>query len=61
MAGHYEVEDFVQLNFNLANGATGSGVWNFSADKSEDVITLSGTRGEFQMSTFGSDPIRLDG
>ncbi len=57
--GHYEVEDFVELNFSLANGATGNGVWNFSTDKSEDVITVMGTKGSFQMSTFGSDPIRL--
>ncbi len=57
--GHYDVEDYVELNFQLANGATGHGLWNFNADQSADVITVTGTRGNFAMSTFGSDPIRL--
>lgn len=57
--GHYDVEDFVELDFTLVNGATGHGLWNFNSDQSADVITVTGTRGNFAMSTFGSDPIRL--
>jgi predicted dehydrogenase len=57
--GLYDVEDRVELRFNLKNGAVGTGAWDFAGKKNTDLITIVGEEGALYLSTFGNDPVRL--
>jgi 1,5-anhydro-D-fructose reductase (1,5-anhydro-D-mannitol-forming) len=61
--GHHlppvDVEDRVVLTFRTANGALGTGSWNFVSHAAEDLISVSGSEGELRLSTFGSEPVEL--
>ena len=58
-AGLYDVEDRVDLRFNLDKGAAGTGTWNFAGKQHADLITITGERGELLLSTFGDGPVRF--
>jgi predicted dehydrogenase len=55
-----DVEDHVELRFETASGARGSGVWNFSSQTSTDLITVVGSLGTLRLSTFGNSPVELE-
>ncbi len=59
LASDHAVEDSVVVQFQTANGALGTGTWNFASYTREDLIEISGTRGRISMSIFGNDPVRL--
>lgn len=60
LAGPYDVEDSVTMQFRAAGGALGTASWNFVSAGSEDTIEIAGTEGRIVMSTFGNEPIRLE-
>lgn len=60
LSGAYDVEDQVAMSFQLAGGATGAATWNFTADRPEDLLEITGTDGSMRMSVFGNHPIVLD-
>lgn len=60
LAGLYDVEDSVAMQFRTSNGALGVASWNFVSAVSEDIIEIAGTNGKILMSTFGNDPVRLE-
>jgi predicted dehydrogenase len=59
VASEYAVEDTVVMTFRTSSGALGTGAWNFASAQSEDVVVISGTRGELRFSTFGDAPVEL--
>jgi 1,5-anhydro-D-fructose reductase (1,5-anhydro-D-mannitol-forming) len=59
LAGVYEVEDGVAMQFRTAQGALGTGTWNFASAVREDIIEITGTDGRISLSTFGNEPVRL--
>jgi predicted dehydrogenase len=56
---HLATEDTVALHFLTADGAPGSGHWNFAAAHREDVIELHGTQGRLRFACFAEEPVRL--
>jgi len=60
LAGIGRVEDVVGLSFRTADGAIGSGLWNFASDYREDRIEFVGTSGRITFSCFGTDPVCLE-
>ena len=58
--GPYLVEDNVTLSFQTVTGACGTAIWNFTADRREDLIEIYGTRGILKISTFGDDPVIVE-
>lgn len=60
LAGRYEVEDGVAMQFRLASGALGTACWNCASAIREDMIQISGTEGRLRMSTFGNEPVQLE-
>ncbi|SFM10284.1 Gfo/Idh/MocA family protein [Salibacterium qingdaonense] len=58
-AGAYPVEDTVSGAFLFENGAAGTGIWNFSSYKKEDVNRIVGTKGEIIFSSFDEKPVTL--
>ena len=58
-SGLYEVEDQVDLQFNLSGGAAGHATWNFVGKQHTDLITIEGASGTLSLSTFGNEPVRL--
>jgi len=60
LAGAYEVEDCVSMIFRTAQGAVGTGYWNFAADRHEDRLTLDGTEGRLSFEIFGTAPLLLE-
>ncbi len=57
LAGPYDVEDSISLQFTARAGALGSAVWNFVAGVYEDIIEITGTDGRISLSTFGNEPV----
>ena len=55
-----DVEDNVVMSFRLASGALGTAAWNFAAAERTDAIAFIGTEGRVSLSTFGSEPVRLE-
>ena len=47
------------MTFRTANGALGTGVWNFVGVRSFDQIEIEGEQGRVAFSTFGHEPITL--
>ncbi len=59
VSGLYAVEDHVDLQFILADGAVGEATWNFFGQKRTDLITIEGASATLKLSTFGNEPVRL--
>lgn len=59
LAAPGNVEDTVAMLFSVANGAAGTGCWTFAGGVRKDQITITGTRGQLCLSTFGNDPLQL--
>jgi 1,5-anhydro-D-fructose reductase (1,5-anhydro-D-mannitol-forming) len=55
--GTYSVEDAVTSCFRFETGATGTGVWNFNADRKADGIVVNGTEGELHLPVFSHAPL----
>lgn len=60
LSGVYDVEDQVAMSFQLAGAAAGAATWNFTADRPEDVLEITGADGSMRMSVFGNEPVALD-
>jgi len=58
-AGLHNVEDRVDLQFNLTDGVTGTATWDFAGKQRTDLIHITGELGTLSLSTFGNKPIRL--
>ena len=58
-SGLYDVEDSVAMTFRTADGALGTGVWNFVGVRGFDLIEVEGEQGRVAFSTFGHEPITL--
>ncbi len=57
--GAYAVEDVTAAAFEFETGSVGTGVWNFNADHSEDLITLTGSEGEIRCPVFSDGGILI--
>lgn len=57
--GLYRAEDAVSACWKFANGALGSGSWNFCGDHREDVVRIVGERGAIEFSVFDESPLKL--
>ena len=51
-AGVYPAEDVTVAAFEFANGALGTGAWNFNAAEKTDVMTFIGSEGELTTPIF---------
>lgn len=58
-SGMYDVEDFVELQFKLDNGAVGAASWDLTPKKFTDLITITGDKGTLLLSGLGNEPVRL--
>ena len=56
----YAAEDMVSGNFLFANGAHGTGIWNFNSTVYQDRTEVVGTKGKLTFSIFGNSSIVLD-
>ena len=54
------VEDRVTMRFVSANGAEGSGSWDFTQGAHQDSIVIRGDGGALSVATFGDTPIELE-
>jgi predicted dehydrogenase len=60
--GAYATEDVTVGAFSFASGITGTGTWNFNADRKTDELILTGTRGEMSTAVFSdADVIVVNG
>lgn len=50
--GLYAAEDVVAACWTFANGAVGSGSWNFGSDRRGDEVQIDGTNGRIVFSVF---------
>ena len=57
--GLYGAEDAVSACWRFANGALGSGSWNFGGDRREDAVEILGQRGAIRFSMFDDVPLQL--
>ncbi len=57
--GLYPAEDAVTAQWMFANGALGSGCWNFATHSHEDKVSIIGEKGEIKFSVFMQAPITL--
>ena len=57
--GLYPAEDVVSAAFAFENGIIGNGIWCFTADRNEDLIEITGERGQISIPTFSADPVVL--
>jgi predicted dehydrogenase len=56
----FDVEDTVAMQFRTATGAPAVALWDFAARVREDRIEIWGAGGRLSLSTFGSEPVRLE-
>lgn len=56
--GLYGATDAVSACWRFANGALGSGSWNFGGDRREDVVEILGQRGAIRFSMFDDVPLQ---
>jgi predicted dehydrogenase len=61
VASSYDVEDGVAMCFRAPDGALGSASWNFAGHGHEDALEITGTEGRLRMSTFGDEPLEIEG
>jgi predicted dehydrogenase len=59
LADSYPAEDTVSGVWKFESGAVGTGMWNFSSYKNEDVNRIVGTKGEIKFSMFDDKPVTL--
>ncbi len=57
---YYEVPDTVAACWHHANGATGTGHWNFAGFGKTDIVTIHGSAGEIGFSVFEDAPLLLE-
>jgi predicted dehydrogenase len=58
--GLYTSMDSVAGSWMYESGVTGSGSWNFGAEKREDVVEIFGDKGKISFSVFEEVPIQLE-
>lgn len=58
--GLYTAKDAVVGNWLHESGITGSGSWNFGAEKREDRVEIYGDKGKITFSVFDEAPIVLE-
>ena len=56
----YPAEDLVVASFRISDDIAGTGVWNFNADRSSDLMRLVGTQGAIAFSLFDDEPIVVE-
>lgn len=56
----YTAKDAVVGNWLHSSGITGSGSWNFGADKREDRLEIYGDKGKITFSVFDEAPVLLE-
>jgi 1,5-anhydro-D-fructose reductase (1,5-anhydro-D-mannitol-forming) len=59
VAGVYDVEDAVAMQFRTRSGGLGTASWNFASAVGDDTIEISGTKGRIIMTCFGNEPVQL--
>jgi len=59
-AGAYPAEDTVAMAFAFGSGVSGTGLWNFCADRREDRVEIVGDGGRLVFATFGDGAIVLE-
>lgn len=59
VATAHDVEDSVAMHFSTPDGALGAATWHFAAQSEEDRLSLIGTAGRVDISTFGNEPVEL--
>lgn len=57
--GLYGADDTVAACWTFANGALGSGSWNFCSDRRGDEVQIDGAKGRIVFSVFDEAPLRL--
>jgi predicted dehydrogenase len=57
--GAYAVEDVTSGAFRFSRGMLGTGIWNFNADRSEDIIVFTGPLGELRTPVFTDGDVVL--
>lgn len=55
--GLYRAEDAVSACWRFSSGVTGSGSWNFGADRRRDVVEITGALGTIRFSVFDDVPV----
>lgn len=55
----YQAEDAVSACWKFANGALGSGSWNFGGDHRKDEVQIIGAKGTISFSVFDEVPLKL--
>lgn len=58
----YQADDIVTANFSVGNNILCTGAWCFTTGKinQKEIITITGSRGKIEFSTFGNSPIIVD-
>jgi predicted dehydrogenase len=56
-AGAYAAEDVTAGAFRFSAGMTGTGMWNFNADRSRDTIVCTGPLGELSTPVFADGDV----
>lgn len=59
LASPHAVEDNVVMHFRTEQGVPGTASWNFASALREDKISIQGTEGVLELSTFGNEPVTL--
>ncbi|WP_226582727.1 Gfo/Idh/MocA family protein [Halobacillus litoralis] len=59
LSADYPAEDTVSGTWEFDSGVVGTGLWNYSSYKNEDMNRIVGTKGEIQFSTFDHQPVKL--
>ncbi|MFT4692517.1 MAG: 1,5-anhydro-D-fructose reductase (1,5-anhydro-D-mannitol-forming) [Limisphaerales bacterium] len=59
IAGLYDVEDTVSLNWTWASGTPGSAEFQFSGNADRDEFVFEGEKGSLRAACFDTTPIRL--
>ena len=55
----YKAEDAAVACFRFAEGALGTGSWNFAACFAEENVEIIGERGKIEFAVFEEKPVRL--
>ncbi len=58
-AGAYQAEDAVTLSLMWENGLIGTGIYAYSTDHTEELVTVYGNKGEVSMGFFRGSPVIL--
>lgn len=58
--GLYSAKDALAASWLHESGVTGTGTWNFGADKYEDAVTIYGSKGTITFAVFDEVPLVLN-